>query len=269
VTYTQAVVLGLVQGLTEFLPISSSGHLVLIPRLLGWPDQGLAFDAVTHLGTLAALLAYFRAELLGFASGGLSRRLAVMLLLATLPAGLVGALLGPYIEVQLRSPAVIAATTALFGLLMGLADQKSTATPDERGEPLERVRWSQGIAIGFAQAIALIPGTSRSGISITAGLFAGLDRATAARYAFLLGIPITAAAGSAKLLQLLGEGMPSEDGGPLIVAVIAAFTSGWAAVWFLVTYLKRRSLVPFVVYRLVLAAAIIALVERGVVLSWR
>jgi undecaprenyl-diphosphatase len=257
------VVLGLVQGLTEFLPISSSGHLILVPHVFGWSDQGLAFDAVMHLGTLAALLAYFRGELLGMASGALSRRLAVLLVLATIPGALAGLLFGKLVEAQLRSPFVIAAATAGWAIVMWIADRRAAAAPSGPGDPLERVSLGRALAIGCAQAVALIPGTSRSGITITAGLLGGIDRATAARFAFLLGIPITAGAGSLKALHLLRAGLPPGEAGPLAAALVTAFVSGWFAVWFLVSYLKTRSLRPFVIYRLLLALAIVLVMLRG------
>jgi undecaprenyl-diphosphatase len=260
VTYLQAVVLGVVQGLTEFIPVSSSGHLILVPRVLGWPDQGLAFDAAIHLGTLAALVAYFRAELLGLLRGTLSRRVVLLLAGATVPAGLAGVLLGGYIETRLRSPLLIAAMTALWATVMAVADRRARPPAAGAGDPIERVRPIEAMIVGGAQALALVPGTSRSGITITAGVFAGLDRATAARFSFLLGIPITAAAGSLKMLHLLRAGLPPGESGPLLAAMVAAFVSGWAAVWFLVGYLRRRSLMPFVIYRLILAAAILIVV---------
>jgi undecaprenyl-diphosphatase len=263
VTYTQGVVLGLVQGLTEFLPVSSSGHLILVPHVFGWPDQGLGFDAVMHLGTLAALLAYFRHELMGMISGALSRRLAVLLILGTIPGGLAGVLLEKLVESKLRSPLLIACTTAGWAIVMWIADRRAAPAPKMPGDPLERVSLRQALTVGCAQAIALIPGTSRSGITITAGLFGGLDRATAARFAFLLGIPITAGAGSLKALRLLRDGLPPGEAGPLTAALITAFVSGWFAVWFLVSYLKTRSLRPFVVYRLALALVIFLVVLRG------
>jgi undecaprenyl-diphosphatase len=265
VSYRQSIVLGLVQGLTEFLPVSSSGHLILVPLVFGWPDQGLAFDAVTHLGTLAALLAYFRGELRALLAGTLSRRLALMIAVTTVPAGLAGLLFGKWIETHVRSALVIAITTAGWGIVMGAADRRARAAPPAGGEPLERLAWMQGFAIGCAQALALIPGTSRSGITITTGLFTGLDRTTAARYAFLLSIPITAAAGGFKMLQLLRQGVAPGDGGPLLVAVLVAFASGWCAVWFLVNYLRTRSLLPFVIYRLALAGVIAIAAAAGAV----
>jgi undecaprenyl-diphosphatase len=262
VSYPQAVVLGVVQGLTEFLPISSSGHLILVPYVFGWPDQGLAFDAVMHLGTIAALLGYFRSELIAMVAGTMSRRVAVILVAATIPAGLAGLLLGSIVETTLRSPWVIAFSTALWGVVMWGADRRAHPATDT-GEALERVSWPQGLSVGVAQALALIPGTSRSGITITTGLLAGLDRATAARFSFLLGIPITGAAGGLKTMQMLKTGVPTDDLGPLIAALLAAFVSGWFAVWFLVSYLKRRSLTPFVIYRLLLAAIIVAVLALG------
>ena len=233
-SYAQAVVLGVVQGLTEFLPISSSGHLLLVPYVFGWPDQGLTVDAALHLGTLAALLAYFSSDLAGLVTGTRSRRLAL-----------------------LRSPLVVAAATALWAVVMDVADRRAPA-PATGPDPLERLTTRQAVIVGCAQALALIPGTSRSGITITAGLLTGLDRPTAARFGFLLGIPITAAAGGLKLVELVRLGLGPGQLGPVLAAVVAAFLSGWVAVWFLVTYLKRRSLRPFVVYRLLLAGIILA-----------
>lgn len=261
-TYLQATVLGVVQGLTEFLPVSSSGHLILVPYLFGWPDQGLAFDAAIHLGTLAALLAYFRGELRALASGGLSPRLAVLLVLATFPGGLAGLLFDRLIETHLRSALVVATSTALWAIVMAVADRRAAPPATGAGDPLERVGGGQALAIGCAQALALVPGTSRSGITITAALFGGLDRPTAARFAFLLGIPITAGAGALKTLHLLRVGIPPGESGPLVAAVVAAFASGWIAVWFLVSYLQRRSLLPFAIYRLLVAAVIFVLVVR-------
>lgn len=262
-TYLQAVVLGVVQGLTEFLPVSSSGHLILVPHVFGWPDQGLAVDAALHLGTLAALLAYFRREILALASGALPRRLVALVVVATAPGGLAGVVFGTLIEAHLRSTLLIAASTAVWAVIMWLADRRAAPAPATPRDPLERVTWRQGLAVGCAQAVALIPGTSRSGITITTGLFAGVDRATAARFAFLLGIPITAGAGGLKLLHLLRGGLPAGEGGPLLAAILASFLSGWLAVWFLVGYLKTRSLTPFVLYRLLLALAIVLVALRG------
>lgn len=257
ITWAQALVLGVVQGTTEFLPVSSSGHLILVPHLFGWPDQGLAFDAAIHLGTIAALLTYFRRELGALAVGALPPRVGVLLVVASLPAGLAGLLLDAWIELRLRSPFVVAASTAFWGLVMLAADRRAPRPRATAGDPLERVSAAQAVLIGCAQALALVPGTSRSGITITAGLLGGLDRATAARFSFLLALPITMAAGGLKTAELLGAGLPAQTA-PLAAALLAAFVSGWAAISFLVGYLKRRSLAPFVVYRLLLAAAVLA-----------
>jgi undecaprenyl-diphosphatase len=262
VTYAHAAILGLVQGLTEFLPVSSSGHLILVPHVFGWQDQGLSVDAALHLGTLAALIAYFHRELLGMISGTLSRRVGALIVVATIPAGLAGLLFGRLVEANFRSPELIAFTTAFWAVVMWLADRRARPAVEGAGDQLEHIRWPQGLAVGLAQAIALIPGTSRSGITITTGLLAGIDRATAARYSFLLGIPITAAAGLKKGLDLARGGLPVGEGGPLLAAILVSFVSGWFAVWFLVNYLKRRSLTPFVVYRLALAALIVAVWYR-------
>jgi undecaprenyl-diphosphatase len=258
VTYAHALVLGLVQGLTEFLPVSSSGHLILVPHVFGWADQGLAVDAALHLGTLAALVAYFRGELIGLVTGALSRRLILVLLVATVPAAVLGLVFGHTIETSLRAPLLIAITTAFWGGVMWAADRRARPVPTGAADPIERVGWDQGLLVGCAQALALIPGTSRSGITITTGLFAGLDRATAARFAFLLGIPVTAGAGLVKSVELLRTGLPPGEAGPLLVAILTSFVSGWFAVWFLVHYLKQHSLLPFVIYRFVLSAVILA-----------
>jgi undecaprenyl-diphosphatase len=170
-----------------------------------------------------------------------------------------GLLLGDTIEQRFRWPLAIAASTAGWALVMAVADRRAVPAPLAPGDPLERIGWRQGIAIGLAQAIALFPGTSRSGITITAALLGGIDRATAARFSFLLGIPVTAGAGGLKALELQRAGLPAGDLGPLLVALVAAFVSGWFAVWFLVTYLRRRSLTPFVIYRLALAMVIVVL----------
>jgi undecaprenyl-diphosphatase len=259
VSYLHALVLGLVQGLTEFLPISSSGHLILVPRVFGWPDQGLAVDAALHLGTLGALVAYFRSELIGLLTGTLARRLLVILAVATVPAGVAGMVFGNVIEATLRAPLLIAATTAFWAGVMWAADRRAAPPASTAGDPIERVGWGTGLAVGLAQALALIPGTSRSGITLTTGLFAGLDRPTAARFAFLLGIPVTAGAGLVKSMHLVRVGVPAGDAGPLGLAILVSFASGWLAVWFLVRYVKQRSLLPFVLYRFALSLAIIAL----------
>jgi undecaprenyl-diphosphatase len=257
VTYLQTAVLGVVQGLTEFLPISSSGHLILVPILLGWLDQGLAFDAAIHLGTLAALLVYFRADLQAFLQGA-NGRLLLLLMVATVPAGLAGLVFGRVIETQFRDPRIVAVSLIAWAVVMWLADRYA-ARNLRPVHGTHHVGWGPGLTVGLAQAVALIPGTSRSGITITAGLFAGMDRVTAARFAFLLSIPVTAAAGAAKVLSLLRRGFDPVLMGPLAVGVITSFLAGLAAVAFLVAFLGRGSLLPFVVYRIALGAILLAL----------
>jgi undecaprenyl-diphosphatase len=257
VTYVQSTVLGAVQGLTEFLPVSSSGHLILVPVLLGWPDQGLAFDAAIHLGTLAALLVYFRADLRALLAGR-NVRLLLLLMVGTVPAGLAGLAFGQTIESRLRDPRLVAVSLIAWAVVMWLADRHAARNRRPiRG--VDRVDWVRGLTTGLAQAVALIPGTSRSGITITAGLLAGMDRVTAARFAFLLSIPVTAAAGAAQALSLLRRGLDPVLVGPLAVGVIASFLAGLAAVWFLVGFLGRGSLLPFVIYRIALGVLILAL----------
>jgi len=262
VTVLQGLVLGAVQGVTEFLPISSSAHLLLVPYVFGWPDQGLAADAVVHLGTLGALIVCFRRELWTIAHDREPRRLAAILAVATVPASAAGLLFGAVVEHTLRSPLVAAASMAFWAVVMGIADRRASTAPAAE-EPLRNVTWRQGLLVGVAQAVALVPGTSRSGITITMGLFAGLDRATAARFSFLLGIPITAAAGAAEALKLARAGGTPEGVTPLLLALLAALGAGAAAVWLLIRYLRRRTLMPFVVYRLILAALLIGLVAAS------
>jgi undecaprenyl-diphosphatase len=261
VSPVQALVLGLVQGLTEFLPVSSSGHLILIPVLLGWPDQGLAFDAAVHLGTALALLGYFARELARLAAGVLARqppalRLLLALALGCVPAGLAGLLLERAVEAHARSTRVVAASLIGWGLIMWWADRRAARA---RVHAIDAVGPGSSLLIGCAQAIALVPGTSRSGITISAGLVAGLDRPTAARFAFLLGLPITAAAGLLKTRALLLAG-PGPDGmAALALGLGTAFAAGLAAVALLVRYLRQRTLTVFVVYRVALGILILAL----------
>ena len=262
-TPVQALALGLVQGLTEFLPVSSSGHLILVPVFLGWPDQGLAFDAAVHLGTALALLCYFARDLARLAAGTLSLRprelrLVIAVGLGTVPAGLAGLLLEKTLEAYGRSARVVAVSLIGWALVLWWADRRAArATLHE----MDDVGPGRGLFIGCAQILALIPGTSRSGITISAGLVAGLDRATAARFAFLLGLPITLAAGLLKTRALLATGLGSGEAAMLGLGLglLAAFGAGLAAVWFLIRYLRQRTLTVFVVYRIALGLLVLAL----------
>jgi undecaprenyl-diphosphatase len=261
--WIQAVVLALVQGLTEILPISSSGHLVLVPHFLGWPDQGLAYDVALHLGTLFAVATYFRREVAGMArswAGSLagrplddSARFAWRLLLATIPAAMAGLLLGDVIEQHLRSPRVVAATLIGYGVLLGLADRYAPARRSEA-----ETTWRDALLIGAAQALALVPGTSRSGITMTAGRLLGLTRTGAARFSFLMSIPVIAMAGGYKFLQLALGDAPV-DWGLIAVGMLVAFASTLASIHALLLFVQRYSFMPFVVYRLGLGALLIYL----------
>ncbi len=184
----------------------------------------------------------------------------MLIVVATVPAALAGIPFEDVIERQLRSPAFVASWSAWWAILMGIADRQASRPRPGAADPLLRVTWLQGFGIGLAQAIALIPGTSRSGVTITAGLIGGLDRSTAAQFAFLLGIPITAGAAGIKTLDLVRDGAMGADVGVLIAAFAGAAVSGWLAVWFLVNYLRQRSLLPFVFYRLALVAVILSLI---------
>ena len=253
-TPLHALVLGVVQGLTEFLPISSSGHLILLPALLGWPDQGLAFDAAVHLGTAAALLCYFARELARLAAGTAAGRPADLRLVAalavgTIPAAVVGALFEHAIETHLRSAAVVALSTIGWALVLWWADRQAERA---RVRELRHVGIPRGFVTGCAQILALVPGTSRSGVTVSAALFAGLDRPTAARFAFLLGLPITAGAGLLKTVDILRHGVHGAEAAALGIGLLTSFLAGLAAVWFLIRYLQRRTLAVFVVYRILL-----------------
>ncbi len=250
----QAFLLALLQGLTEFLPISSSAHLVIPSLILGWQDQGLAFDVAVHVGTLSAVLWYYRRELWLMASdcSGLLRgrgatdntRLVVWLALATVPVLLVGFAAGDLIEQRLRTLPVIATTTLVFGLLLGYADR--------RGGGRRALGWWPALGIGLAQAIAPVPGVSRSGVTITAGLLLGLDRASAARFSFLLSIPVIAGAGVLKTAELAT--MPGPVDWQLLgwAAAVSGITA-YACISAFLRLLDRIGMMPFVYYRIALA----------------
>jgi undecaprenyl-diphosphatase len=262
----QAVLLAIMQGLTEFLPISSSAHLVLPSEVLGWPDQGLAFDVAVHIGSLLAVVIYFRKDISELVSAwfrsllgqGVSNesKMGWAVIVATIPAGLAGLLFDSYIEANLRSIAVIATTTIGFGLLLGLADKKSFAK-------YQTVTMAVAIIIGFAQALALIPGTSRSGITMTAGLLLGLSRQLAARFSFLLSIPLIGAAGGLKMWQLIEMETAAPWGMIVIATAISSITAYLCIHWFL-KLLDRIGFMPFVIYRLLLGTVLIGLIAAGV-----
>ncbi len=264
----QALVLGIVQGLTEFLPISSSGHLILVPYLLGWNDPFidlLAFSVVLHGGTLLALLVYFREDWLRLVPAGLAairdrsfgadpdRRLAWLLVASTIPAAIVGVLFNDFIEQNVRQAGLVAIMLVAGGAVLWLADRWGPRT-----HTIDRLTFRGAIGIGVAQALALIPGVSRSGISIAASLFAGLDRPGAVRFSFLMATPVTAGAFAFEGLKLLRGEVTGVEPGPLVVGVVAAFVAGILAIAVLLRYIRTRSFNVFVAYRVVLAVVVLA-----------
>jgi len=253
----QSIILGLIQGLTEFLPVSSSGHLILIPKLFGWAEQGMAFDAAIHLATLVAVIVALWTDIKAIVSGVFKRnengRLGWMIIIATVPVLAIGFFAGDWLETVFRSPLSVAVSLAFWGVILWMAD--TLVKKDSEGL-LTKIGWKRTLAIGLSQAIAFIPGTSRSGITITTGLFSGLSREAAARFSFLLGLPSIAAAGSFALLKIVSEG-GSFDWLSLAIAFAAAFISGFAAIKFLLKIMQGASYKWFAIYRIILAAIII------------
>lgn len=254
----QAIVLALLQGLTEFLPVSSSAHLILVPLLTGWQDQGLAFDVTVHFGTLSAVVIYFRHELAAMFQAWIESlktrylnddaRLAWYVILGTIPLGIAGLLFHDVVSNELRSPMVIASTTIGFGLLLWWADVRAKPM---RCEYSMRVR--DVVVIAIAQAIALIPGTSRSGITITAGLMMGLDRKAAARFSFLLSIPSILMAAGYETNKLLNTTVPV-DWTIFAIGLLVSGVSAYLCIHVFLKLLDRIGMLPFVIYRLLLGA---------------
>lgn len=257
----QILALALIQGLTEFLPVSSSAHLILLPKLLNWQDQGLAFDVAIHVGTLCAVIWYFRHELklmlvdwykslLGKTTNKNSK-LAWAIGFGTIPVGICGLLFHNYIANQMRATWIIAVTTIGFGLLLGVA---SITAKQKRNE--YTVTWRDVLIIGCAQALSLIPGTSRSGITLTAGLFAGLTRTAAARYSFLLSIPVILLAGGLELYKL-STAQAAIDYQPLLLGFVTAAISGYVCISIFLRLLDKYGVMPFVIYRLLLGSMLL------------
>jgi len=255
--FIQILVLALVQGLTEFLPVSSSAHLILVPIVTGWQDQGLAFDVAVHVGTLSAVVLYFRRELskmsvswLASVTGrGLDQdaRLAWAVLFGTIPVGLAGLLFKDFIEENLRTAMVLAAATLVFALLLWWADARARGQRDEYS-----LRWLDILFIGLAQALALIPGTSRSGATMTAGLFLGLSRQASARFSFLLSIPVIVLAGGLETLDYLKEAS-IDDMQPLMLGALLSGLSAYFCIHYFLKLLEKIGMLPFVIYRIILA----------------
>ncbi len=271
-----AIVLGLVQGLSEFLPISSSGHLLLAPWLFGWndfagdPQIEKAFDVALHLGTLVAVVGYFWSDLVVYVREGIrllatrekpvdpQGRLAWLLGLSSLPAAAVGAVGEKYIDEKLGTPVLIAVSLIVFGLLLAWADRRAgTRTIDD-------YTTKDALKVGAAQILALNPGTSRSGITMTAARFIGFTRDAAVRASFLMAIPVTAGAVAYKLAKLVRDGIPEGLALPLIVGIITSGLSGWLAVWGTLKLIRTRSFMPFVIYRVALGTLVLLLIVTGV-----
>jgi len=273
VSVFEAIVLGLVQGITEFLPISSTAHLRIVPALAGWKDPGAAFTAVTQLGTMAAVLLYFRSDLWRIARAWLrslrdrsarrdtDARLGWYILLGTIPIGIFGLAFKDQIETGARDLYLIATALIVLGLVLLVAEKVGT-----RERSIEQLTTRDGVALGFAQALALVPGVSRSGATITAGLFLGLDRPSAARFSFLLSVPAVVLSGLLELSSIAsGEEGQQVGAGALVLATLLAFVSGYAAIAFLLRYLATHSTVVFVVYRVALGTLVLALTASGAI----
>ena len=255
------ILLALIQGFTEFLPVSSSAHLILPSVLLGWQDQGMAFDVAVHVGSLLAVLYYFRKEVVSLTMAWLGSinsqqhnaqsRLAWCIILATIPACIIGLFFGGFIASYLRSGWVIAFTTIVFGLLLWWADSRATLSKDEY-----QTGWRGALFLGCAQAVALIPGTSRSGITLTAGLMLGMTRSAAARFSFLMSMPIILLAGSHQAVGLLSAGSPI-PWSVMGLSVLVSFISALACIHLFLALINRIGVLPFVLYRLALGILLI------------
>lgn len=271
-----AIVLGLVQGLSEFLPISSSGHLILVPWLFGWNDfddiaVDKAFDVALHIGTLIAVIGYFRKDLVVYVRDGVSMvvrrerpttgegRLAWLLVLSAVPAAIVGALFDDFITEKLGTPTMIAVSLIVFGLILAWADRRAGS------RTIDDFTTRDALQVGAAQVLALNPGTSRSGITISAGRFTGFNRDAAARISFLMSIPVTTGAVLLKVGKLVSDGIPDGLLGPMIAGIITSGLAGWFAVWGTIRLVRTRSFMPFVIYRCVLGVVVLGIVATG----WR
>lgn len=267
----EAILLGIVQGLTEFLPISSTAHVRIVPALFGWPDPGAAFTAVIQLGTMAAVVIYFRSDLwrifkAWFASlrdeearSSHDAKMGWYILLGTLPVGIFGFIFKDQIETAARSLWVISIVMILFSLVMAAADSAA-----KRVRSVEDIDRSDAIFIGLWQALALIPGVSRSGSTISAGLFRGLNEVAAARYSFLLSVPAVVASGLFELKKI-GDGGTHPSAAMTALATLLAFASGYAAIAFLLRWLSTHNLRPFVIYRIIVGTAVLVLTATGAI----
>lgn len=260
-SWLQVIVLAIVQGLTEFLPISSSGHLVLVPYAFDWSDQGLAFDVAVHFGSLVAVLLFFRDDIVALSRGGIQAlggkattiesRLALGIGLGTVPAAVAGLLFAGWIEDNLRSPNVIVMTLSVYAVLMALADRYG-----RREREITGMRVRDAFLVGCAQALALIPGTSRSGVTITAAMALGFERQDAARFSFILAVPVILLASSYEFIGLL-RAPAAVPWGQLGVAALVAAIVAYLSIEFFMRFVSRIGLLPFAIYRLMLAGIIV------------
>ncbi len=268
----QSIVLGIVQGLTEFLPISSSAHLRIVPAIFGWDDPGAQFTAIIQLGTMAAVVIYFWRDLLAVVTtwfrsltrpalrGELHARMGWYLIIGTIPIAIFGFLFRNQIENGARSLYLMGTTLIVFGLVLGAADYLGS-----KKRPVTAVNRKDAIIMGLAQALALIPGVSRSGATITAGLIMGLDREAAARFSFLLSVPAIVLSGLFGLVNEVGSGSGNAGWGAIIVATIVSFVVGYGSIAFLLKWLARHTLYIFVVYRVALGLVILVLAGAGAI----
>lgn len=265
-----AAVLGALQGFAEVLPISSSAHLILVPWLLEWPESGLTFDVALHLGTFLALAAYFRRDIIELAASFFealasrslnspAKTMPFLIILATIPAALAGKLFEHQVEAIFRSnPLLIASFLVFFGLVLGLTDLLG-----RKRLALDAIKPAAAVTVGLFQCLALIPGVSRSGITITAGMMLGFTRESAARFSFLISLPIVAAAALLKTLHLFKQGIPAGEGLPMLVGIACSAVTGYISVAFLLRLVQKRSLSLFVWYRVLAGGGLIAAILSG------
>jgi undecaprenyl-diphosphatase len=274
-TILQAIVLGITQGLTEFAPVSSSGHLILVPWLFGWsilddPELNKTFDVALHIGTLVGAVLYFRRDLWRYLVAwfrsiarrsieSADERIAWALVIGTIPGAIAGALFEGFITDKLGQPGLIAVMLAVFGVVLYVVDKRAPSRTS-----LEGVSVPDGLVMGIAQALALQPGVSRSGVTMTAGRLLAIDRESAARFSFLLSIPIIAGAGLFKGLEVARDGLPPGMAAPFLWGMVSSAISGFLVIAFLLSYLRRRDFFIFMAYRIAVAVLVLTLIATGV-----
>jgi undecaprenyl-diphosphatase len=272
----QAIVLGMTQGITEFAPVSSSGHLILVPWLFEWhfllvhPVFNKTFDVALHMGTLIGALAYFWRDVVRYLGAWFrsiahrsirdsDERVAWLLIVGTVPGAITGAAFETVIEKKLGAPGLIAIMLAVFGVLLYVVDKRASTNRE-----MDDLRLKDAILVGLAQAVALQPGVSRSGVTITAARALGVEREEAARFSFLLALPIIAGAGASKAVSIAGSGLPPGFGAPFFWGIAASAVTGFLVIWLVLSYVRRGSFAPFVIYRIVVAVFVLALIIAGV-----